>query len=76
MRDVITREGVIPGQARVAAKLFAGNRVLQIARLHPHSSAAVFAAFRARRLAEGSDVFAALSAGCDLTAAVARAPLH
>ena len=76
MSDAITRDRGNPGQARVAAKLFAGNRVLQAARLCPHSTAAVFAAFRAGRLAGGSDVFGALPAGCDLIAVVARAQLH
>ena len=50
--------------------------VLQAALLRQHSTDAVFAAFCASRLGEGSDVFGTLPAGCDLPAIVARAQLH
>ncbi len=76
MSDGVLHDEVDPGQARVAARLFAGRRVLQGAHLRPHSTTGVFAAFRAGRLAGDSDVFGALPAGCDLIAAVARAQLH
>jgi putative acyl-CoA dehydrogenase len=50
--------------------------VLQAALLRQHSTDAVFNAFCASRLADASDVFGALPAGCDLAAIVARAQLH
>ena len=50
--------------------------VLQAALLRQHSTDAVFDAFCASRLADASDVFGALPAGCDLAAIVARAQLH
>jgi putative acyl-CoA dehydrogenase len=50
--------------------------VQQAALLRQHSTDAVFDAFCASRLADASDVFGALPAGCDLAAIVARAQLH
>jgi putative acyl-CoA dehydrogenase len=50
--------------------------MLQAALLRQHSTDAVFAAFCASRLAERSDVFGALPAGCDLAAILGRAQLH
>ncbi|HSW06623.1 isovaleryl-CoA dehydrogenase [Aquabacterium sp.] len=50
--------------------------LLQAALLRQHSTDAVFTAFCASRLADASDVFGALPAGCDLNAIVARAQFH
>ena len=50
--------------------------VLQAALLHQHATEAVFSAFCNSRLADASDVFGALPAGCDLAAIVERAQLH
>jgi putative acyl-CoA dehydrogenase len=68
--DGITEEA----QARRLARDTA--LVLQAALLRQHSTDAVFSAFCAGRLAEGSDLFGALPAGCDLAAIVERAQLH
>ena len=50
--------------------------LLQAALLRQHSSDAVFAAFCASRLQQGSDVFGTLPAGVDLDAIITRAQLH
>ena len=50
--------------------------VLQAALLCQHATEAVFSAFCNSRLADASDVFGALPAGCDLAAIVERAQLH
>jgi putative acyl-CoA dehydrogenase len=50
--------------------------VLQAALLHQHATEAVFQAFCNSRLADRSDVFGALPAGCDLASIVDRARLH
>jgi putative acyl-CoA dehydrogenase len=50
--------------------------LLQAALLRQHSTDAVFRAFCSSRLADSSDVFGALPAGCDLAAIVQRAQLH
>ena len=50
--------------------------LLQAALLRQHATDEVFNAFCASRLAEASDVFGALPAGCDLRAIVARATLQ
>ncbi|HET9978607.1 MAG TPA: isovaleryl-CoA dehydrogenase [Burkholderiaceae bacterium] len=47
--------------------------LLQAALLRRHASDAVFAAFCAARLAQASDVFGALPAGCDVDAILRRA---
>ncbi len=66
--------GIEEAQARRLARDTA--LVLQAALLRQHSTDAVFAAFCASRLAEASDVFGALPAGCDLDAIIGRARLH
>jgi putative acyl-CoA dehydrogenase len=50
--------------------------VIQAALLKQHAPDAVFGAFCAGRLQQGSDVFGSLAAGCDLDALIARAQLH
>ena len=50
--------------------------VIQAALLKQHAPDAVFGAFCAGRLQQGSDVFGALPAGCDLDALIVRAQLH
>ena len=50
--------------------------VIQAALLKQHAPDAVFDAFCAGRLQQGSDVFGSLPAGCDLDTLIARAQLH
>jgi putative acyl-CoA dehydrogenase len=50
--------------------------VIQAALLRQHAPDAVFGAFCAGRLQQGSDVFGTLPAGSDLDALIARAQLH
>lgn len=68
--DGVTEETQARGLARDTAL------VIQAALLKQHAPDAVFGAFCAGRLQQGSDVFGALPAGCDLDALVARAQLH
>ncbi|WP_284616904.1 acyl-CoA dehydrogenase family protein [Aquabacterium humicola] len=50
--------------------------VIQAALLKQHAPSAVFGAFCAARLQQGSDVFGALPSGCGLDAIISRAQLH
>jgi putative acyl-CoA dehydrogenase len=68
--DGVTEETQARGLARDTAL------VIQAALLKQHAPDAVFGAFCAGRLQQGSDVFGALPAGCDLDALIARAQLH
>jgi putative acyl-CoA dehydrogenase len=68
--DGVTEETQARRLARDTALVF------QAALLKQHAPDAVFGAFCAGRLQQGSDVFGALPAGCDLDALIARAQLH
>jgi len=76
MSECITHEVFIQSTALAGARLFSGNRALQAALLRQYSTNPGFAAICASRLAERSDVFGALPAGCDLAAILGRAQRH